>query len=154
MSDHYLETRDIVRHSRLSTHMVGYLCRCGILRPTLSKVRRRGVRRRFSFADLLLARAIAKLLKARVEVSAIRTALRTLRSKIADVPPSVLASRRIVIMGQAVYLTNPGAHAVELTAEGQLAFHFMLDTTGVRAHAAAHKRGSSSERLRIAKGGI
>ena len=27
MPGDYLETRDIVRHSKLSTHMVGYLCR-------------------------------------------------------------------------------------------------------------------------------
>jgi DNA-binding transcriptional MerR regulator len=129
----YLETSDIVRYSKLSTHMVGYLCRCGILRPTLSTVRRRGVRRRFSFEDLLLARAIAKLLCAKVEVSSVRSALRTLRSKIVGVSPSVLATQRIVILGKSVYLTEQGDSVVELTADGQLAFHFMLDTTDVRA---------------------
>jgi DNA-binding transcriptional MerR regulator len=132
MSSDFLETKDVVRHSGLSTHMVGYLCRSEILRPTLSKVRRRGLRRRFSFADLLLARAIAKLLAAKVEVSAIRAALRTLRCKVESVPPSVLATKRIVIVGRAVYLTQAGTDAVELTADGQLAFQFVLDTTDVR----------------------
>src|SRR5882762_4991096 len=102
MALEYLETSDIVRYSNLSSHMVGYLCRCGILRPTLSTVRRRGVRRRFAFEDLLLARAIAKLLSAKVELSSVRRALRTLRSKIVGVPPSVLATRRIVILGRSV----------------------------------------------------
>jgi DNA-binding transcriptional MerR regulator len=137
----YLETRDIVRHSKLSVHMVGYLCRSGILCPTLSKIRRRGLRRRFSFADLLLARAIAKLLNAKVEISAIRAALRTLRSKLDKIPPPVLATRRVIIIGRAVYLTNKDAAVVELTAQGQLAFHFMLDTTTVGQ---SHVRAVSS----------
>lgn len=153
MSSDFLETKDVVRHSGLSAHMVGYLCRSGILRPTLSKVRRRGLRRRFSFADLLLARSIAKLLAAKVEVSAIRGALRTLRSKVESVPPAVLATRRIVIIGRAVYLTRPGADAVELTADGQLAFQFMLDTTGVRARepkSAQNRNHPSSRALKEA----
>jgi hypothetical protein len=129
----YLETGDIVRYADLSSYMVGYLCRYRILRPTLSTVRRRGVRRRFSFEDLLLARAIAKLLSAKVELSSVRSALRTLRSKMTGVPPSVLATKQIVILGKSVYLTRLGESAVELTADGQLAFHFMLDTTDARA---------------------
>jgi DNA-binding transcriptional MerR regulator len=139
----YLETSDIVRYSNLSSHMVGYLCRYRILRPTLSTVRRRGVRRRFSFEDLLLARAIAKLLSAKVELSSVRSALRTLRSKMIGVPPSVLATKQIVILGKSVYLTRLGESAVELTADGQLAFHFMLDTTDVRTHARASGRGAN-----------
>lgn len=140
MPGDYLETRDIVRHSKLSTHMVGYLCRSGILRPTLSTMRRRGLPRRFSFADLLLARAIAKLLIARVELSSLRSALRTLRSKIVDVSPAVLATRRIVIVGQAVYLMRSEAEVVDLTADGQLAFQFVLDTSPVRNRPSANNR--------------
>lgn len=146
MADHF-ETSDIVRHSKLSAHMVTYLIRSKVLCPTLSKIRRRGVRRRFSFTDLLLARAIAKLLNAKVEVSSIRSALRTLRQKLDETPPSVLATRRVVIVGQAVYLTHKDAAVVELTAHGQLAFHFMLDTTGVRqSQTVAVRRGQRLSR--------
>ena len=131
MPGDYLETEDIVRHSKLTTHMVGYLCRYEILCPSLSRTRQRGLRRRFSFADLLLARAIATLLSAKVEVMSVRKALQTLRSKIERIPPSVLASHRVVIVGQAVYLNEPNNRVIELTADGQLAFQFMLDTTDV-----------------------
>jgi hypothetical protein len=107
--------------------MVNYLCRHGVLEPTLSTARRRGLVRRFSYADLLLGRAVATLLSAGVSVIALRRALVTLRRKLTAVPLELFRSRSIAIVGNGVYVSEPGKPLMNLSANGQLAFHFVLD---------------------------
>ena len=124
---HHFTSNDLVRYAGLSRHMVNYLCRYGILEPTLSSERRRGLRRRFSYTDLLLGRSIGHLLSAGVSVLALRQALSTLRDKLSAVPLASFESRSIVIVGNAVYISKPGQPPVELTSDGQLAFQFVLD---------------------------
>jgi DNA-binding transcriptional MerR regulator len=124
---HYFTSDDLVRYTGLSRHMVNYLCRYGILEPTLSSERRRGLRRRFSYTDLLLGRSIGHLLSAGVSVLALRQALSTLRKKLSAVPLALFDSRSIAIVGNDVYISKPGQPPVELTADGQLAFQFVLD---------------------------
>ncbi len=128
VKDHFT-TDDLVRYAKLSRHMVNYLCRYGILEPTLSKQRRRGLGRKFSYADLLLGRAVATLLAAGVSVIALRRALGTLRRKLKAVPLALFHSRAIAIVGSGVYVSDPGQPPVDLTANGQLAFHFVLDAS-------------------------
>lgn len=126
VKDHFT-TGDLVRYAKLSSHMVNYLCRYGVLEPTLSTQRRRGLVRKFSYADLLLGRAVATLLSAGVSVIALRRALGTLRRKLKAVPLAAFQSRAIAIVGSSVYVSEPGQALVELSASGQLAFHFVLD---------------------------
>lgn len=125
----HFTTGDLVRYARLSNHMVNYLCRYGVLEPTLSTERRRGLVRKFSYADLLLGRAVATLLGAGVSVIALRRALGTLRQKLKAVPLAAFQSRGIAIVGSGVYVSEPGQSLVELSADGQLAFHFVLDAS-------------------------
>jgi len=123
----HFTTDDLVRYAQLSRHMVNYLCRYGILEPTLSAQRRRGLVRKFSYADLLLGRAVATLLSGGVSVLALRRALGTLRQKLRAVPLALFQSRAIAIVGGGVYVSEPGQPPVDLAADGQLAFHFVLD---------------------------
>ena len=126
VKDHFT-THDLVRYAKLSRHMVNYLCRYGVLGPTLSTERRRGLVRRFSYADLLLGRAVATLLAGGVSVIALRRALGTLRRKLKAVPLALFQSRAIAIAGSGVYVAEPGQAPLDLCANGQLAFHFVLD---------------------------
>ena len=121
-------TADLVRHGGLpSKHMVAYLCRTGVLVPSLSSVRGKGIARRFSYADLLLARAVSTLLKSGVSIEGLKSVLKTLRNKLAKTPATELSKKHVVILGSRVYLRDSPESVVELTAEGQLAFHFVLD---------------------------
>jgi hypothetical protein len=130
VKDHFT-THDLVRYAKLSRHMVNYLCRYRVLEPTLSTERRRGLGRRFSYADLLLGRAVATLLSAGVSVIALRRTLGTLRRKLTAVPLALFQSRAIAIVGSGVYISEPGQPPVDLTANGQLAFHFILDASQI-----------------------
>jgi len=129
--------------------MVNYLCRCDILRPSLSSERRHGVPLKFSFADVVLTRAVARLLQAGASVAALKRALATLRGKLQDVSEDALRNRRVVIVGHSVYMPDDHAHLVELTANGQIAFDFVLEAAGIRPKDAVRK----AVRSRAAKRG-
>lgn len=141
--DHFT-VGDLVKFTKLSLHMVNYLCRHDLLVPSLSEHRRRGKQRRFSYVDLLLARAISRLLDSGVSVLSLRKALSTLRSKIESVPAASFACRLVAIAGDSVYLAQPGQTLIDLTAGGQLAFHFVLDSQGLPR---SRKASPSAKRL-------
>ncbi|HUP92909.1 MAG TPA: hypothetical protein VM074_11730 [Solimonas sp.] len=116
--------------------MVSYLCRSGILAPSLNATRGRGIVREFSYADLLLVRAVATLLRSGVSVKVLKGVLETLKKKIdrelAKNPARALSKTYVSIIDQQVYLRESGA-VVQLSANGQLAFHFVLDADGAPA---------------------
>lgn len=134
----WYSTDDLIKHGGLrSTYMVSYLCRSGILEPSLSRSRKRGLRRRFSFKDLLLARALAKLLDSGVSVVGLKNTLRVLRSRLRVDAAGTLTNPHVVIKDRRVYLFESSKAAIELTAGGQLAFHFVLESgTPIRKHPA------------------
>src|SRR4051794_9302548 len=100
--------------------MINYLCRYGLLQPSVSNPGRRGARRQFSFSDAVFARAIGKLLKAGASVVALRRALRTLRVKLQEIPPTAILGKHVVIVGNSVYLLQSDEKVVDLTESGQL----------------------------------
>jgi DNA-binding transcriptional MerR regulator len=124
-------SKELARLSGLSAHMVNYLCRCDILRPSLSSERRHGLALKFSFADVVLTRVIARLLAAGASVATLKRALSTLRRKLHGVPHDALRNRRVVIIGNAVYLSDGDARILDLTANGQIDFNFVLDVAGI-----------------------
>ena len=127
ISSYYL-TGEVAKLSGLTATMVDYLCRHGLLTAgaTTGSATKRGVRRRFTFRDVLLARSIHHLLKSNVSVVKLRQALKTLATLLPAAGPQGLRNKCIVIKGQRPYLNEPGRPAVDLT-QGQLAFAFMLD---------------------------
>ncbi len=132
MSNEWFTTRQLVTCSGLSSKsMVDYLCRIGVLVPSLSKVRRRGISRRFSYTDLLLARSVAALLRSGVSVEGLRGVFKTLRTKLGTGPVKGLSKKHVVIIGKRVYLQQTPAGIIDLTGDGQLAFHFVLDVSGL-----------------------
>lgn len=124
--------------------MVNYLCRSQVLRPSLSAERRRGLALKFSFADVVLSRAIARLLDAGASAAALKCALRTLRRKLQGMSQDSLTTRRVLIVGQKVYLPDGHDQFIELTADGQIAFSFVLDAAGIIPRDPTQRTGSTS----------
>jgi DNA-binding transcriptional MerR regulator len=146
-------TMDLVKHGGLpSKHMVAYLCRTGILIPSMSEERRRGVRRKFSYEDLLLARAVSTLLKAGVSVEGLKKSLHTLRRMLTANPALALSRCYVGISGKHVLIEGSAKSLIDLAANGQLAFHFVLDTGSPKRKSAglARKEVISSARKRAA----
>lgn len=132
MTKGWYSTQDLVKHGRLkSRHMVAYLCRTEILTPSLSPSRGKGERLQFSYADLLLSRAVSTLLARGVSVEKLRDVLKTLRVKLGRDAARTLTNRHVVIVGNRVYLQDSSQAVLDLTNSGQLAFHFVLDAQDV-----------------------
>jgi DNA-binding transcriptional MerR regulator len=113
--------------SGLGKHMVDYLCRHGLLTASGSKDRGFGKRRRFSFADVLLARTISKLLEAGVSVLAMRAVLRHLGQQLRTSAVPALRDTRVAICNGKPYLSEPNKPPTDLLAGGQMVFSFTLD---------------------------
>jgi DNA-binding transcriptional MerR regulator len=144
---------EVERLSGLSKHMVDYLCRHGLIRPSMSPQRGYGKRRRFGFADILLARSLHALLASGVTVLTMRQALQTLREKLHIEAAQALRDKRIAIIDDAAYFSLPHQAPVELTKHGQMAFSFVLDIAqlGKRAESMRKARQIAiAERLRKA----
>lgn len=137
---HYL-SKELAKLSGLSGYMVSYLCREGLLRPkvkvraaTLVASRGYGRARMFSFADVLLARSIRKLLDAGVSTRQVRTSIRVLEQKLGQLPYD-LVNARVTIVGKTIYLETRLSAPIELTSDGQMAFSYMLDLRQIRSRA-------------------
>jgi DNA-binding transcriptional MerR regulator len=108
--------------------MVNYLCRHGLLTASLpDDDRGYGKRRRFSFTDVLLARAIREFLIAGVSVLSMRRTLEQLRRQLHVDSAAALRDKRIVIRGGVPYLSRTDEPPIDLLARGQMAFGFVLD---------------------------
>jgi|ERR1700735_1167560 DNA-binding transcriptional MerR regulator len=113
----------------LSTYMVDYLCRNGLVTPSGNDVRGRGRPRRYTFADIVLLRVVAKLLSQGISVLGFRKSFLSAKQR-RDNVREILARRYLVTDGVEVYLENRGM--IERIDSGQLAFAFILDLDPIR----------------------
>jgi DNA-binding transcriptional MerR regulator len=121
---------DAARHSLLTRAMLDYLCREKVVVPSLPAKRGRGRPRRYSFGDLVLLRALEKLLSAGVSVRRVRKALQTLREYFGDISPERLPTHYLVTDGAGVYLqeySKGKKRLLDLDGTGQMSFFFVLE---------------------------
>lgn len=155
LKTHFL-SKELSALSGLSQYMVSYLCRERLLKPKVlsgkrpDAERRFGKARLFSFADVLLARSIRKLLIGGVSVKQVQLSIQVLEAKL-DKAPEDLTRLHVTIIGKRIYLEPPSGPPVELTHDGQLAFSYMLEVDQLRSEAGrlvAGRTESDRERVR------
>jgi DNA-binding transcriptional MerR regulator len=110
-----------------TTYMLDYLCRTGIVQPTASPCAGRGRRRMYSFQDVVLLRGLARLLTRGLPVNRLKKALATLQKTVMRKPDSSFPVRFLATDGFRVFYPASNVSVVDLTANGQLAFAFLLD---------------------------
>lgn len=116
--------------------MVNYLCRSRIVVPAIGRKRGRGVQRKFSFGDLVVMRAIAKLLKGGVSVYRLKRALTRLRSQHPEITSQGLPAAYLVTNGQDIFFRHKSG-ILELLTTGQFSFVFVVEIESVRREAIA-----------------
>jgi DNA-binding transcriptional MerR regulator len=126
--------RDAAEFSGVSLAMVNYLCRHRIVVPAIGPKRGRGVQRRFSFGDIVVLKAIAKLLDGGVSVYRLKRALTSLRSLHGDITTEGLPAAYLVTNGRDVYFRHKSG-VFELLATGQFGFAFIVEIDSVRREA-------------------
>lgn len=118
--------------SGLTIAMVDYLCRTKVVLPSGSGQRGRGKKRRYSFGDVVVLRAVARLLLAGVSVSRLKKALLALRKFHPEITPDNLPKPYIVSDGMDVFLRH-GEEVLECLSSGQFSFAFVIEVAKLRA---------------------
>lgn len=120
--------RQVARVSGLSTHMVDYLCRHGVVTPSGGCLGR-GRQRKYAYQDIVVLRVVARLLRQGISVLKFRKGFLSLKQRRANAG-HLLACRYLVTDGNEVFLQNDGV--LERLESGQTSFAFVLDLAPVR----------------------
>lgn len=123
---------DAVRLTGISQPMLNYLCRVGVVVPTLSRRRGKrghGAQRRYTFTDLISFKVVKRLTATGVSPVKVQKAIRELHRL--GVSVHELPASRVVMFDESVYLWD-GAGDPLRVADGQRAFGFILDLEGIR----------------------
>lgn len=122
---------EAARLSDLSRTMVDYLDRIEVIKPLGPHNRCRGRSRRYAFADVVLLKAVKRMLDAGLSVKRLKQAFSELADKRHEITPEDLPGTHLVTDGVTVYFCH-GRDILEDIANGQLAFRFVLEMAGVR----------------------
>jgi DNA-binding transcriptional MerR regulator len=113
--------------------MLDYLQRAGVFHPRGTKGGRgRGKRRSYEFRDVLVLKAIKRLLDAGASVSSLSKALSEFQKTNWSADPVTLEDahgvvRYLVASGDDIYLAKDADVLINLSKKGQLAFSFIID---------------------------
>jgi DNA-binding transcriptional MerR regulator len=112
--------------------MVDYLCRQGIVVPSKRPGPGRGRARLYSFGDLVLLRAVSRLLQSGLPVRRLKDALEKLRKQFQRVRPETAIAKYLITDGKEVFLVDRPEALLNLNRDGQLAFAFIIDVEHAR----------------------
>lgn len=115
-----------------SVYMLDYLQRTGVFIPRKKKGKRRGKGRRYEFRDLLVLKAIKKLLDSGASVSNLKRSLEQFQKLRWEADPVTLEDKQsvikyLIINNDTIYLRKDANVLIELSNKGQLAFSFIID---------------------------
>ncbi|MCQ0033134.1 hypothetical protein NAL89_17400 [Burkholderia glumae] len=114
--------------------MVNYLARYKIVGASGSEATGRGKQRRYTFADLLLLKVIARLLRGGISVLRLRECISDLQKSGRSVR-ALMTRKYVVTDGYNIYLQDDGV--LRRIDSGQMAFAFVLDLSQIRKEVAA-----------------
>lgn len=126
------------RFTGCTAHQLRYWDRIGLVRPNVQATGGRpGVRRLYSFRDLVGLRSVRSLLDSGMSLQRIRRAFDYLRKRAAL--EEELANVTLVAEGSGIFASSEG-EVVDALRHGQLAFFSTLDhvATGVEGRVAQH----------------
>lgn len=123
--------REAANHSDLSTYMVEYLCRNGLVVPSGSADKGRGHPNWFTFGDVVMMRTLKQMLSAGISVARLRKSIERLRERHAEITKTGLPGRFLATDGNAAYFYDE-LTVENLTESGQLEFGFVIDMNKMR----------------------
>jgi DNA-binding transcriptional MerR regulator len=131
----------------LSVGMVRYLAREGILVPSQRRdvAKLRGQPLRYTYSDLVMLRAIARLLEQGVEVRRLKKDLKLVHQRYRKEGLKRPDLRYLVTDGRNAMLLEPN-EALERLDSGQRAFQFMLNIESLRQDVGSEERSVAGPR--------
>lgn len=128
-----------------SAMMVDYLCRSGIIIPSARGAPGRGRSRLYLFGDIVLLRALCRLLKSGLPVSRLKAALRKLKRNFKGLDPTRTLQRYLITDGVSVYLDDNPNCLTNLNSDGQMEFAFIVDIVHARDDVIRNARARSTK---------
>ena len=117
---------EVVVLTGFTKHMLDYLAREDILSPARGEQDRRGKRRRYSYEDVVLLRALHTICAGRGKVRFLKQSLAAYRAEAGRLIPGQRIDQLLVVEGDKLCIREPKSSFREL-ATGQLAFSFVVD---------------------------
>ena len=125
-------TTAVMQLTQIKRDMLNYLCRSGVVTPTLSRkqgLRGHGVEHRYSFTDLVSFKVVKKLTDSGVSPLKLKKAIKELHSM--GFSLTKIPSKHVVIFDKSVYQWDGIGDPFRI-ADGQRAFGFILDVSLIR----------------------
>ena len=115
-----------------SVAMLDYLQRSGVFIASRKDGKRRGRKRRYDFRDILVLKAIKRLLDSGASVSNLKKSLATFQKMKWSADEASLEDkdgiiRYLIVSGESVYLKKDPNIIVDMCKDGQLTFSFIID---------------------------
>ena len=123
---------EAARLSDLTATMVDYLCRQGIIVPSAAFKPGRGRRRLYTFGDVVMLRAVGRLLATGLSVERLKLGLTKLRTLHPEITPTSLPGRFLMSDGRDLFFRASVSELENLTSGGQYAFAFLVEFERVR----------------------
>lgn len=132
----FFSIHEVVALTGFTKYMLDYLTRDGIFAPSDQGVGGKGVRRRYTYADVVLLRALFAICAKRGKVRHLKDALLTFREKFGAIKPGQRLDQQLFIQGDelCVYTEAEGGRQLR---SGQFTFSFVLDLSVVSQEVAA-----------------
>ena len=123
---------EAVRLTGITQPMLNYLCRVGVVVPTVSRrsgQRGHGHQRRYSFTDLISFKVVKKLTNSGVSPVKVKKAIREIHQL--GISMYKLPSSHVLVFDQSIYLWDGVGDPLRVV-DGQKAFGFVLDLGSIR----------------------
>ncbi len=129
VKSHFL-IHEVVALTGFTKYMLDYLSREEIFAPSGITQRQRGLKRRYTYEDVVILRALRKICSEKGKISHLKEALLEFRKKFGPLKPGQKLDKRLYIQGNelCIYSSAEGGRQIR---SGQMTFSFVIDLSVV-----------------------
>ena len=125
----YFAIHDVVVLTKFSKSMLDYLARENIFRPSSAKSSGKGIHRRYSYADVVLLRALHAICVGSGRIRNLKAALVAFRREVGPLPPGRELSAHLLVQGNKLCMATENG-PVELVSR-QYTLPLVVDLPGI-----------------------
>jgi MerR HTH family regulatory protein len=131
----HFATHEVVVLTGFTKHMLDYLVREGIFRPSMDNGGTRGVRRRYKYEDVVLLKALHSICAGKGKIRHLKESLAALRREIGPISPGSRLDKLLFVQGSELCLRTDSEGGRQLRT-GQLTLGFFVDLRAVTSQLA------------------
>ena len=126
----YFQIHEVVALTGFTKYMLDYLVRDEIFIPSEQTKKGRGLKRKYSYEDVVLLRALHSICVNKGKIRHLREALRKFRAEFGPISPKQKLDKQLFIQGNELCCFNSSEGGKQIRT-GQMTFSFVIDLTAV-----------------------